>query len=1046
MINETMTGAFATTELVGRKKELEQILGRIQDRQNSRSCVIFLEGPGGIGKTRLLNEIIEKCKTMAGVKVSEHLIDAYHLLIHTPVEFVETVFDSLKSVDDTFQEYKRARRVLLNLRLSGEATGIEEQVQEALNAFVTGLKALTSPVEGTSQTRVVIVLDTLERFYYGAAESMLPDLPMAESWTWLMEQLKGLENIILVTGGRSEARQLLQNLDQSIDVIPISLGKFSLEEAREYFQAAAGAARKNQASHVASVLESLSAAEIEQAYQLTDGRPVMLALVADYVSSGGLLQPIFDEARTAPGKTPQDCFQGKILERMLGLEKVGDVLRYMALTIKGMDAEFLRRVLDIPKYRYEQADELLALIEKFSFVKRRFEPNQEKKIYFLHDEVDDMLVQAAYRGPGRYGEQDRQRVYTQVIEYYEEKFKEVRQELGKAFESLTEGGAGDFNLDELNKLYSQRTEILLTLLYYRLRQDGPKGYRRWWRYDHEAIVGGDLLFSTQLQLELTAYMRDLALGKERRHPDWDDDLVRWSLLLRPVKHAFAQEQYEVCLQEAARLETQYPDELKDLCKKAMLVGWKAYALAYTNTPVAHGELEPLEKQLVAHVGDLEKHGREKHGEEVHLWLAKVLLAFVYRVRGYAYRVQEINNKVVEYYRKAAVLARESDLKVEVATLHNDLGYALMVQGEWSDARALVKNALDIRRELGLGSLVSASINTLAIIDTYEGMFREGMDGASRALNLARAVKNPRRIGLALIALAEATRRHSMTMTGAPPQTRLDLLNRAHDYAEEALQIFQERKETSRQAEALIEMGCARRDAVRLVSELDLPQRYGTGKWIKESGKALEDAAELAASLVSKDQVHYRQVDALVNLAWLGFYAGEEGESILQKAEKRVEELLKHYELPEGSPKPEIYGKPDYQPLLSTQLGKLYVLKGHRFYDQHKEVLTRHVKQVDDLKVDREIYTELAKYYFLGLEHSSLYGQEYRDLRIAKQQIYDRLKVLRQENLQMFVACLEQLEEYYQIPVPEDQIPAPEKKQQRQSQLRQMLVKRALLEE
>ena len=1031
MINETMTGAFATTELVGRKEQLQQILGRIQDSQNTRPCVIFLEGPGGIGKTRLLNEVIEKCKTMPGVKVSEHLIDAYHLLIHTPVEFVEAVFDSLKSVDDTFQEYKRARRVLLNLRLSGEATGIEEQVQEALNAFVTGLKALTSPVEGTSQTRVVIVLDTLERFYYGVAESMLPDLPMAEAWTWLMEQLKSLENIILVTGGRSEARQLLQNLDQSIDVIPISLGKFSLEEAREYFQAAARAARKNQANHVASVLESLSAAEIEQAYQLTDGRPVMLALVADYVSSGGLLQPLFDDARTAPGKTPQDRFREKILERMLGLEKVGEVLRYMALTIKGMDAELLRRVPDIPKYRYEQADELLAIIEKFSFVKQRFDPHQEKKIYFLHDEVDDMLVQAAYRGPGHY--EDQQRVYTQVIEYYEEKFKEVRRGLGKAFESLTEGGGGDFNLEELNELYSERTEILLTLLYYRLRQDGPKGYRRWWRYDHEAIVGGDLLFSTQLQLELTAYMRDLDRGKEPRHPDWDDDLGRWSLLLRPVKHAFAREQYQECLQAARRLETLYPEEMKDLCKKAMLLGWKAYALAYTNTPAAHDELEPLERDLEAHVRDLET----KRGD-VHLWLAKVLLAFVYRVRGYAYRVQEMNNKVIEYYRKAAVLARESDLKVEIATLYNDLGYALMVQGEWSDARALVKNALDIRRELGLGSLVSASVNTLAIIDTYEGMFREGMDGASRALHLARAVKNPRRVGLALIALAEATRRQSMTMSGASLQTRLDLLNRAYDYAEEALQIFQERKETSRQAEALIEMGCARRDAVRLVSELNLTQRYGTEKWINESRDALEDAAKLAASLVPVGQVHYRQVDALVNLAWLGFYAGEEGESILQEAQKKAEELLKFYELPEGKPKPEIYGSPEYQPLLSTQLGKLYVLKGHRFYEQNKEVLTRHIKNEDDQKAVKNACATLARYYFLGLEHSSLYSQEYRDLRIAKQQIYDRLKVLRPENLQIFVDCLTQLEEDYQIP-------AAEGKQQRQSQLRQMLVKRALLE-
>ena len=60
MITETLTGAFATTELVGREKELGTVLGRIQDTKNTRPCIIFIEGLGGIGKTRFLKEIIER--------------------------------------------------------------------------------------------------------------------------------------------------------------------------------------------------------------------------------------------------------------------------------------------------------------------------------------------------------------------------------------------------------------------------------------------------------------------------------------------------------------------------------------------------------------------------------------------------------------------------------------------------------------------------------------------------------------------------------------------------------------------------------------------------------------------------------------------------------------------------------------------------------------------------------------------------------------------------------------------------------------------------
>jgi hypothetical protein len=338
----------------------------------------------------------------------------------------------------------------------------------------------------------------------------------------------------------------------------------------------------------------------------------------------------------------------------------------------------------------------------------------------------------------------------------------------------------------------------------------------------------------------------------------------------------------------------------------------------------------------------------------------------------------------------------------------------------------------MRSNLGLGEQVASSLNTLALIDLYDGRYSEAIENAKKSLSLSRAMKSERRTGLALIALAEATRRYCRTLVSAELLTRLDMLNRADGFSNEALHIFIEKEEKPRQVEALIEKGCAKRDAIHLCGDSTTPL-YSKERWLTESKEALEKAQEIAASLVKKPRVHYRQADALVNLAWLGYYVGgEEGEAIQNEAEACVNTLLSEYEIAKGRPKPEIYGTPEYQPLLSTQLGKLHVLRGHQTYTTNFDAWKERIDDVNQVpETVRAAYRELATEYFLGLENSALYSQEYRDLRLVKQQIFDNLKILRLENMKLFVECIDELEEYYDIP----DSPG--------SQLRQLLVKRVL---
>jgi tetratricopeptide (TPR) repeat protein len=701
---------------------------------------------------------------------------------------------------------------------------------------------------------------------------------------------------------------------------------------------------------------------------------------------------------------------------LLNAPGLGEVLRCMALMPKGADVELLSAAMNISP---ADAKEYLRSIERFSFVKvRRSYQKQHKDTYFLHDELYALLQQAAF--VGRQGFVEKQGIYQRVIECYEELFKAVGLRLADLYGVIQAGGKGEIDYTALSGLIAQRTEYLLAVLHYRLRENSPKGYRRWYRFDHEATISGDLLMSRQLQLEMQAYLQDRAKDAASDTDNLDLDLVRWSMLLRPVKHAWAMSQHRKVLEEARKLEETYTTEMKDVVKRAMLVTWKVYSLTYSDLLSVHGELSSVIFELKAYCTD--------PVDDTCRWLVQVLLAFAYRVRGYAYRLRGLINDAVKDYRQAAVLLRQVDLKIEMATVNNDLGFALALQGKWADARSLVEDALQMRSNLGLGVQVAYSLNTLARIDTYEGLYRDAIEHATKSLNLFRAMEHRRGVGMALTALAEATRRQSGILTGVEAQGRVDGLNRAYEMADEALSIFEETGERPRQVEALIEKGCARRNGVRLLGETR-SLVFGRDRWINESRDALEKAAKLAQDA----GILYRQVDALVNLAWLGYYVGgEDGNAVQKDAEKRAGILLKDYELPDGKPRPEIYNKPEYQPLLSTQLGKLHILRGHQAYTSNSMAWKERIEDIQRVSDPvREVYATLAREYFLGLEHSALYSAEYRDMHLTQQQIFGYLKVFRSQNLDLLVEFLGQLEKEYDIPSPG-------------SQLRQLLVKRALL--
>jgi len=104
------TSLYATPELVGREEILNQCENILTDA-SSEPKLVFLHGPGGIGKTRLLQKFLEIAQGLPNTRVCEGILDFYDILIHTPVELTNAIFEALTPPFDCFQNYQPAAQI-----------------------------------------------------------------------------------------------------------------------------------------------------------------------------------------------------------------------------------------------------------------------------------------------------------------------------------------------------------------------------------------------------------------------------------------------------------------------------------------------------------------------------------------------------------------------------------------------------------------------------------------------------------------------------------------------------------------------------------------------------------------------------------------------------------------------------------------------------------------------------------------------------------------------------------------------------------------------
>ena len=232
------TSVLRQGKLIGRREQLDKVKAAIAE---AGSHVFFLTGEGGIGKTRLQQEIGQHVKTLQAEDENSRLlwsgiIDLYHSDMHSNSRIEQALIRQLDEKHDFFQGYEQKRQTFEKQRLAG-LTGkdLETSRAELTKAFVQGFNQLAMTY------RVVLAFDTLELVQYES--SIVSELCEVEEETssvknWLLEQVGQMDNAVIIFAGRPHSRVQADFAryfqDKACQYEELFVERLSFDETRQY--------------------------------------------------------------------------------------------------------------------------------------------------------------------------------------------------------------------------------------------------------------------------------------------------------------------------------------------------------------------------------------------------------------------------------------------------------------------------------------------------------------------------------------------------------------------------------------------------------------------------------------------------------------------------------------------------------------------------------------------------------------------------------------------------------------------------------------------
>ena len=953
--------------LIGRRDLLHEAERRIG---RGGIHLLYVEGEGGLGKTALLETILERSQrgsiadVMAGCSVAHEVIDLDQVDVYTSEGLIRRLMEVLGTW--SFEKTYAVLDLLDRARVTGDMDAASEHTRVLQSVFLGEFAKLTE--EG-----VVLALDTLETLQHEHdpfRAELDEDMPNWSASEWLFQSffpaLQG--NVVVLLAGRPG--DLAGRLEAACSANPyllfrdVQLEALDAEETREYLKAAAQTEGRRGDGDAATRLWTFSEQHGDLVHLLTGGRPILLALVANMIASDWPLPPPFDQTLEDLQEQGKEEWWPEV-ERALIVRlqeissPIGETMRTLGWLRKGATPELLAHLMDLRTASgeldiYSAAGYLDQVAE---LTLGRVRPGDRR--VFLHDEMYAFLQRHVLQEAD---DEERARIHAIIQAYY----RNLTRELEQRSEQLPPA---------LASVQSRLRQALVEEMHYRLCYDPPMGYAMYFWLSEEALGDRDIEMDTLVRTEFERTLAQLRkndqfLGSMAREAEVDA-AVRWGM-----RALFLQHDAEAALRIFDRVRGRWGKEAG-----VLRLAWahlQLYRAAATIRQASADDWDEVRSQLTMvqeTTDEILQAPPENAVVKSHRWRARIIRSLALNYQGYLDRQQGRYLEAVRHFQESAMLQRRLGMSTLAPTLTN-LSYVMALTGEYRHGRLLAGEAERLARRRGRDHLLALTLNVRALLEGYDHRYKDSLRYADQALEIAKDLPSQRVRGLVFRTRARA---HRYLWDSLPEMQRNGhprFFDEALKEANQAVTLL--RRNPADRVDALLERGCIYREVARLCHQSGKSEEAQA--FARKSREDLERVAVLAAAI----DCPYKHALAWTHLGWLYYYLGQT-EKAVEALEKAYQPFPASYLFPDQGPLPSMAETPHRSeatlPYWST-LARAEMLRGYLALDQALAASAN--------KGNGDQFQAAVKHITLSLAYNGLVSGSHSDLDRAEEGLHERI--------------------------------------------------------
>lgn len=668
---------------INREEELEQIEALIGEWGTRR--VLCIHGPGGIGKTRLLQEVRKRyadSEETSRLRVLD-IIDFDDRNFHIPQNVGRRIAAVLS--EEAFEPYIRGLLDWRRMEMAGVSPeGLEQQSKRVSQILVDNFN------EVSSKWRVVLPMDTTDA------------LEGTDTWNYMGNLAAQMENVLFLVAGRN-AKVLWEELKSKIgeDARLLELPPLETEASEQYLQ------QKQKLLHV-----TLAPEIAQKLLLLAQGRPILIDLAVEWTAREIPLDWLVEESLTQlkglsaeEMKKRQKEFEYQLVHHIASIRTQMDRLILALSRVYPLDREMIVELLGLSE---DEAEELLEEARTYTYVFIKSLPDGR---IALHDEMRRMVNQYVWPETDPQGDRQR-RDSKQAAAYLERKLKTLREQI-EQLERVEKAAREEQDAKKELEAFLEREALereLWVLEGRRLRHilfdDLDKGVRTFAEIFDEATQAYRYAF------------RKTLLEQVQKHVDGLSPEQKYEVDIRQAKYLLDSGQYPEARDLLVRISGRTglrPDQQIDTC------------IQLANVEIRLGKFQDGIRLFQEAVQISKEHGLRE-------WLAKAETGL-----GWAYRLVHDRRKAGEHYEVALDLAIEIGAKHQQALLYNNLGfvyaYYAHIRGNKEKALWFCNQALSIWKELDYKRAIGQAYSTLGCITYMAGRFDEALSCFRKALDI-----------------------------------------------------------------------------------------------------------------------------------------------------------------------------------------------------------------------------------------------------------------------------------------------------------------------